>query len=86
MQKIHVKMLKNKLLIADPLFLQHSLYLSLSRSKTLVHVSGFQKYLFSTGEDISGLIFIHTWDTFWDTLYNDLRIHRRYSQNLRKIL
>ena len=56
---------KNRLFLADPLFLQHSLYLPLSRSKKLLHVSDFQKYLFfSTRADISGVIFIHTWETF----------------------
>ena len=46
--KICVKMLKNRL----PLFLQHSLYLPMSRSKTISHVSGFQKYLFFPLEQI----------------------------------
>ena len=39
--KIRVKMLKNRLFLADPLGLSHLPYLPLSKSKTLLHVSGF---------------------------------------------
>ena len=38
---IRVKMLKNRLFLADHLFLQHSLYLPLRRYKKLLHVSCF---------------------------------------------
>ena len=35
-----------------------------------LHASGFQKYLmFSAILDVSGVILIYTWDTFWDALY-----------------
>ena len=52
-------MLKNRLLFPDSL-------LSFDNgSKILAQVSGFQKYLIcSTKVDISGVVFIYTWDTF----------------------
>ena len=66
--KICVKMLKIIFFLADPLFLQHSLYMPLNRSKNVLHVSGSQKYLFfSTKAHISGVIFIYTWDILFGT-------------------
>ena len=51
-----------------PLFL---LYLILNRTKKLVLISGFQNIYQYLRLDISGVILIYTWDTFyWDTLYN----------------
>ena len=45
--------------------LQTLTFLPLCRSKKLVHVSGFQKYIFlSLLQFFSGVIFIYTWDTF----------------------
>ena len=45
------------------------------RKLRLLHVLGCQKYLiFSTRVDISVVIFIYTWDIFWDTLYISKRL------------
>ena len=59
---------ENHIFLADPLFLQHSLYVPLDRSKNVLHVSGSQKYLFfSTKAYISGVIFIYTWHILFGT-------------------
>ena len=62
--RIGVKMLKNRLFLAVPL-VPTTLHLHLSRCKKLVHVSGFQKYLFFPLEQIFLELFSFTHATLF---------------------